>query len=87
MKKRDAVLDPDFIEDLKFWIEVDRRTALRVLALVESVIRDPFVGVGKPEPLRDMGSCVWSRRVTQEHRIVYEVRVDRIYFLQARYHY
>jgi len=87
MKKRDAVLDPDFLEDLKFWIEVDRRTALRVLALVESIVRDPFGGVGKPEPLRNMGSDVWSRRVTMEHRIVYEVLADRIYFLQARYHY
>ncbi len=87
MKKRDAVLDPDFLEDLRFWIEVDRRTALRVLDLVESIVRDPFGGVGKPEPLRNMGSDVWSRRVTMEHRIVYEVRADRIYFLQARYHY
>jgi len=87
MKKRDAVLDPDFLEDLKFWIEVDRRTALRVLDLVESIVRDPFRGVGKPEPLRNMGADVWSRRVTMEHRIVYEVQADRIYFLQARYHY
>ncbi len=84
---RDAVLDPDFREDLKFWIEVDRRTALRVLDLLEAIVRDPFVGMGKPEPLRNMGSNVWSRRLTQEHRIVYEVRADRIYFLQARYHY
>ncbi len=86
-KVRDIVFNVRFLGDLKFWIEVDRRTALRVLDLVESIVRDPFGGVGKPEPLRNMGSEVWSRRVTMEHRIVYEVRTDRIYFLQARYHY
>jgi len=87
MKKRVAVLDPDFLDDLKFWIEVDRRTAFRVIALVESILREPFTGVGKPEPLRNMGPDVWSRRLTVEHRIVYQVQDNRIYFLQARYHY
>ena len=87
MKKRDAVLDPDFIGDLKFWIEVDRRTALRLLTLVEFIVRDPYGGTGKPEPLRRMGSDIWSRRLTMEHRVVYRVQDDRIYFLQARYHY
>ena len=87
MKKRVAVLDPDFLDDLKFWIEVDRRTAFRVIALVESILREPFTGVGKPEPLRNMGPDVWSRRLTVEHRIVYHVQDNRIYFLQARYHY
>ena len=86
-KVREIVFNARFLEDLKFWIKVDRRTALRVLDLVESIVRDPFGGVGKPEPLRNMGADVWSRRVTMEHRIVYEVRADRIYFLQARYHY
>jgi toxin YoeB len=87
MKKRVAVLDPDFLDDLKFWIEVDRRTALRVIALVESILREPFTGVGQPEPLRNMGPDVWSRRLTVEHRIVYQVRDDRVDFLQGRYHY
>ncbi len=86
-KVREIVFNTRFVEDLKFWIEVDRRTALRVLALVEAVVRDPFGGVGKPEPLRNMGSDVWSRRLTMEHRIVYQVQDDRVYFLQARYHY
>jgi len=51
------------------------------------VLRDPFVGEGKPEPLKGLGPDVWSRRITQEHRLVYLVKKDRIHFLQARYHY
>jgi toxin YoeB len=57
------------------------------LDLVDAVLRDAFVGIGKPEPLRAMGADVWSRRITQEHRLVYRVTADRIDFLQARYHY
>jgi toxin YoeB len=72
---------------LRFWVDTDRRIALRVLELVEAIVRDPFQGIGKPEPLRHLGPNLWSRRVTQEHRIVYLVRADSIDFLQARYHY
>lgn len=77
----------EFREDLRWWVETDRRTALRVLDLVEAVLRDPFAGIGKPEPLKYLGADVWSRRVTQEHRLVYLVQGERIDFLQARYHY
>jgi toxin YoeB len=86
-KKRDAVFQPEFIEDLQYWVETDRKLALRVLNLMEAIIRDPFAGVGKPEPLKYLAPGTWSRRITQEHRIVYLVKEDRIYFLQARYHY
>jgi toxin YoeB len=85
--KRDAVFQDEFREDLRFWVETDRRTALRVLALVEAIVRDPFTGVGKPEPLKYLGAGVWSRRITQEHRLVYVVSDTRIDFVQARYHY
>lgn len=86
-KRRDAIFQPEFREDLKFWVETDRRIAMRVLALVEAILRDPFAGIGKPEPLKHLASGAWSRRLTQEHRIVYLVSHDRIDFLQARYHY
>lgn len=82
-----AVFQPEFREDLRFWVETDRKTALRALDLIEAVMRDPFDGIGKPEPLKYLGSGVWSRRLTQEHRVVYLVRDKRIDFLQARYHY
>jgi toxin YoeB len=81
------VFQDEFREDLRFWVETDRRTALRVLALVEAIVRDPFTGVGKPEPLKYLGAGVWSRRITQEHRLVYVVCDTRIDFVQARYHY
>lgn len=85
--ERVAVFQPEFREDLRHWVETNRKTALRVLTLVEAVLRDPFDGIGKPEPLKHLGAGVWSRRITEEHRLVYLVRADRIDFLQARYHY
>ena len=85
--KREAVFQPEFREDLRYWIKTDRKTALRAFDLIEAIIRDPFQGIGKPEPLRHLTSGAWSRRLTEEHRIVYLVTKDRIDFLQARYHY
>lgn len=84
---RQAVFHPEFREDLRYWVEVNRKVALRALDLVEAVLRDPFAGIGKPEPLRYELAGAWSRRLTQEHRIVYTVSADRVDFLQARYHY
>ena len=78
---------PEFRDDLRYWVRTDRKIALRVLDLVEAVLRDPFQGLGKPEPLKFYLAGCWSRRITQEHRLVYLVRVSRIDFLQARYHY
>jgi toxin YoeB len=72
---------------VRYWVRTDRNTALRVLELVEAVLRDPFDGVGKPGPLKFYLRGCWSRRVTQEHRLVYLVRDERVDFLQARYHY
>jgi toxin YoeB len=86
-KTREAIFHPEFLEDLRYWIETDRKLALRTLDLIEAILRDPNQGVGKPEPLRYLVPGTWSRRLTQEHRIVYLVRDDRIDFLQARYHY
>lgn len=86
-RERHAVFQPEFREDLRYWVRADRKVALRVLDLVEAVLRDPFQGIGKPEPLRHLGSGVWSRRLTEEHRLVYVVTDDRIDFLQCRYHY
>jgi toxin YoeB len=84
---RQAIFHKEFIEDLRYWIKVDRKTAIRILDLVEASIADPFEGLGKPEPLRYLLVGCWSRRVTQEHRLVYKVSDNRIEFLQARYHY
>ena len=85
--ERDAAFHPEFREDLRYWVEVDRRVALRAFDLIEAIIRDSFQGIGKPEPLKYLAARTWSRRLTQEHRIVYLVNADRIDFLQAQYHY
>lgn len=84
---RSVVFLSKFREDLAALIRTDGKAALRTLELVEAIVADPFVGIGKPQPLRfELAGC-WSRRITQEHRLVYRVSADRIDFLQARYHY
>ena len=85
--KRLAVFQPEFLQDLRFWVRTERTAAIRVLDLVDAVMRDPFEGPGKPEPLKYVLSGCWSRRVTQEHRLVYRFSDEAIDFLQARYHY
>lgn len=82
-----AVFQQEFIEDLRYWVETDRKLAVRAFDLIEAILRDPFEGIGKPEPLKYLTPGAWSRRLTQEHRMVYLVREDQIDFLQARYHY
>jgi toxin YoeB len=86
-RRREAVFQAEFLEDLRHWVDVDRRVALRALDLVDATLQEPFTGIGKPEPLKYLASGAWSRRLTQEHRVVYLVRDDRIDLLQARYHY
>jgi toxin YoeB len=83
----EAYFQLQFLEDLRHWVETDRRVALRALDLVEATLGDPFAGLGKPEPLKHVLAGCWSKRLTQEHRLVYLVRPGRIDFLQARYHY
>ena len=84
---RIALISSNFRDDLRYWIETDRKTALRVLDLMAAILADPFEGIGKPEPLKFVLAGCWSRRITQEHRLVYRITDARIDFLQARYHY
>ena len=81
------MLDNSFLEDLIYWTRTDRKRALRTLKLVDAVLRDPFDGLGKPELLRRELAGRWSRRIDSEHRLVYQVTDERVYFLAARYHY
>ncbi|MCK4560556.1 MAG: Txe/YoeB family addiction module toxin [Calditrichia bacterium] len=82
-----AVFHPEFRDDLRCWVQTDRKIALRAFNIIEAILRDPFQGIGKPEPLKYLAEGAWSRRLTQEHRIVYLVRSNQIDFLQCRYHY
>jgi toxin YoeB len=85
--RRDCIFDDHCREDLEYWVQKDRKSAIRVFKLMEFVLRDPFSGIGKPERLRYLDPDTWSRRITQEHRLDYHVEDDRVTFLQARYHY
>ena len=84
---RNLEFDPAALEDLAYWVEHDRKKALRVIDLVLETQRDPFRGKGKPEPLKHELAACWSRRIDQEHRLVYEVSEERIRVLACRYHY
>lgn len=85
--KRECHLDQNFREDLGWWVSTEPRVAAKVLALMDAALTDPFTGIGKPEPLKHLGPNIWSRRLTQEHRVVYVVFHDKVVFVQARYHY
>lgn len=84
---REAVMDPNFLQDLEHWARTNRPMAMRSLSLVDAILREPFRGIGKPEPLRGPLSGKWSRHIDEEHRLVYTVEADRVHFLAARYHY
>ncbi len=84
---RSLEFDPNAFEDLAWWIQNDRSKALRLVTLIKEVQRDPFTGIGKPEPLKHEFKGCWSRRIDQEHRLVYQVLENKIRILACRYHY
>ncbi len=79
--------DPSAFEDLAWWVEKDRKKALKIIKLIEAVQRDPFTGVGQPEKLKFELAGAWSRRIDHEHRLVYQVFDQKIKILACRYHY
>lgn len=81
------VFTPNGWSDYTFWLSTDRQILKRINWLIEDALRDPFAGIGKPEPLRHMLAGCWSRRFTEEHRLVYLVDGDDLVILQARYRY
>ena len=84
---RSLEFDIAALEDLAWWIQQDRSKALRIVNLIKEVQRDPFKGIGKPEPLKHEFKGCWSRRIDQEHRLVYQITEDKIRILACRYHY
>jgi len=85
--ERSLEFDPSAFEDLAWWIEKNRKKALRIVKLIEEIHRTPFEGSGQPERLKHQLSGCWSRRIDQEHRLVYEVTDEKIRILACRYHY
>jgi toxin YoeB len=79
--------DPNGFDDLAWWVGTDRKTALRIVKLIQAVQREPFSGLGKPEPLKHELAGCWSRRIDDEHRLVYQVSAGKVRILACRYHY
>ena len=74
-------------EDFQYWVQNDPQIAKRIVRLVTATYRDPFHGIGHPEPLKHELQGFWSRRITQEHRIVYKCEDGTLFIVQCRYHY
>jgi toxin YoeB len=74
-------------EDYLYWQETDKKTLKKLHELMKDVSRSPYEGIGKPEPLKHALRGFWSRRITDEHRLVYKVEGNVLYVVQARYHY
>ena len=74
-------------EDYLYWQRTDKKTIRRIKTLIKEVAREPFNGIGKPEPLKHALAGYWSRRINDEHRVVYKVEGDSLYIVQLRYHY
>ena len=84
---RSLIFDKLALEDLEWWVREDKKTALRIIKLIQSLPDNPFKGIGKPEALKhDLSGC-WSRRIDEEHRLVYQVKEDFIRILACKYHY
>jgi toxin YoeB len=74
-------------EDYVYWTKIDKNVQKRINELIRGTLRTPFEGKGKPEPLKGNFSVYWSRRITDEHRLVYKVLDQRIHIIQCRFHY
>ncbi len=74
-------------EDYLYWQKTDPKILLRINELIKDCLRSPFKGIGKPEPLKGNYSDYWSRRINDEHRLVYKISQERLYILQCRFHY
>jgi toxin YoeB len=84
---RDVNVDPGAWVDFQHWLETDRKMVRHVVRLIGEIQRDPFNGIGKPEPLKGDLSGYWSRRIDDEHRLVYRADDKEVKILKARYHY
>jgi toxin YoeB len=83
----ELVWDPGSWEDYLYWQKTDKKILIRINELIKDTIRSPFRGIGKPEPLKGNLSGCWSRRINDEHRLVYSVGEKRLFILQCRFHY
>ena len=81
------VFSPQAWEDYQHWVQTDRKLVKRINELIKDAVRSPYSGIGKPEPLRHALSGFWSRRISDEHRMVYRVVGNNLEIAQLRFHY
>jgi toxin YoeB len=74
-------------EDYQYWLKTDKKILARINDLIKDISRNPYTGIGKPEPLKYKYKGFWSRRITDEHRLIYQVRGDEVLILKCRFHY
>ena len=79
--------EPEAFEALQYWAKTEARTVRKILDLIEDTKRHPFTGLGKPEPLKHQAKGAWSRRIDQEHRLVYRVENEVLVIISCRFHY
>lgn len=84
---RNIEWDSDAWEDYIYWQSIDKKIVKKINQLIKDIVRHPYTGIGKPEPLKENLSGMWSRRITDEHRIVYVVEDERIVIFECRLHY
>lgn len=84
---RKIALLPKAFDEFSFWAEEDSRILIRILALIKDIQRDPFLGIGKPEPLKHKFKGLWSRRINKEHRLIYQITDEEIVIVSCRFHY
>ncbi|OHD09210.1 MAG: toxin YoeB [Spirochaetes bacterium GWC1_27_15] len=85
MKK--VIFDYNAFEDFNEWLKIDKKIHKKIIDLIKEIQRNSFVGLGKPEPLKNDLSGYWSRRITEEHRLVYKVNDNEIIIISCKYHY
>ncbi len=79
--------DPQAWDDYLYWQQADKKMVSRINELIKDCLRSPFKGIGKPEPLKGNYSGYWSRRITNEHRLIYKIKDERMHIVQCRFHY
>jgi toxin YoeB len=81
------IFSPEAFEDLNLWAQEDKKIHAKIVSLIRDVMKNPFQGLGKPEPLKYQYSGYWSRRITEEHRLVYKIQQESLYIMSCKFHY
>ncbi len=74
-------------EDYLYWQKTDKKILKRINTLIKDIARNPYEGIGKPEPLKHNYRGFWSRRINEEHRIIYQIKEDELRIIKCRFHY